>query len=133
MAQPTQNSSEDWSDQRIEEIMGNLLRAGVLLAAGVVLIGGALFLGHYGALRPHYRIFRGEPQDLRTVSGTLRFALAGRRRGIIQAGLLLLIATPIARVVFAVYAFARERDWLYVAVSVIVLAALAYSLSGCGL
>ena len=130
MAQPTQKGTSQWNDQRVEEIMGSLLRTGVLLAATVVLIGGALYLLRYGATRPHYRLFRGEPQDLRTVSGTLQFALAGRRRGLIQVGLLLLIGTPVARVVFSVYAFARERDWLYVCITLIVLAALAYSLLG---
>jgi uncharacterized membrane protein len=43
-------------------------------------------------------------------------------------GVLLLIATPIARVVFAVVSFAMERDWLYVAISAVVLAILAFGL-----
>ena len=55
-------------------------------------------------------------------------ALQGRGRGIIQLGLLLLIATPIARVVFSVYAFARQRDRTYVLVTLVVLAVLLYSL-----
>ena len=49
-------------------------------------------------------------------------------RGLIQLGLLLLIATPIARVVFSVAGFARQRDWLYVAITLIVLTLLGYSL-----
>jgi len=49
--------------------------------------------------------------------------------GIIQLGLLLLIATPVARVAFSVVAFAAERDWLYVAITLIVLAILIYSLT----
>jgi uncharacterized membrane protein len=46
---------------------------------------------------------------------------------IIQLGILLLIATPVARVAFALVAFAIERDRLYVAVSLIVLAVLLFS------
>jgi uncharacterized membrane protein len=42
--------------------------------------------------------------------------------------LLILIATPIARVIFAVIGFARERDMLYTIISLIVLAVLAFSL-----
>lgn len=42
--------------------------------------------------------------------------------------MLLLIATPIARVVFTVIAFAIRKDLLYVVISGIVLAVLAYSL-----
>jgi uncharacterized membrane protein len=40
-----------------------------------------------------------------------------------------LIATPIARVMFSVYAFARQRDWLYVCFTLVVLALLVYSLA----
>jgi uncharacterized membrane protein len=49
---------------------------------------------------------------------------------LIQFGLLLLVATPVARVAFAVFAFARERDRVYLTVSLIVLAVLVYSLVG---
>jgi uncharacterized membrane protein len=48
----------------------------------------------------------------------------------VTMAVLLLIATPIARVVFALIGFARQRDWMYVGVSAIVLALLAYSLAG---
>jgi uncharacterized membrane protein len=43
---------------------------------------------------------------------------------LIQLGLLLLIATPVARVVFTVFAFFMERDYTYVAVSLLVLGIL---------
>ena len=43
-------------------------------------------------------------------------------------GLLLLIATPVARVAFSVAAFAEQRDRLYVVVTSIVLLLLIYSL-----
>ena len=51
-------------------------------------------------------------------------------RAIIQFGLLLLIATPVARVIFSAVAFAWERDYLYVAFTLAVLAVLTYSLFG---
>ena len=43
---------------------------------------------------------------------------------------MLLILTPVARVAFSVAAFALERDWTYVAITLIVLAILVYSLTG---
>jgi len=122
-------SRKGWGDQQVEEIMGNLLRAGVALSAAVVSIGGVLYLFKYGGARPQYQLFRGEPSDLKSVGAVIHFAIAEHSRGIIQVGLLLLIATPVARVIFAVYAFARERDWLYVAVTVVVLAVLFCSLA----
>ena len=117
-----------WTDQYVDELVGNLLRVGVTLAAAVVLFGGTVYLLRHGLEAPHYRVFVGEPAALRSVSGIVRDALALRGRGLIQLGLLLLIATPVARVAFSVVAFAVQRDRLYVAVALIVLAVLTYSL-----
>jgi len=121
---------KQWTDQRIENIVGNLLRAGVILSAAVVLCGGVLYLIKYGHAPADYRIFRGEPTDLKSVSGIVRDAFALRSRGIIQLGLLLLIATPVARVAFSIFGFAEEKDRMYVAFTVIVLLILLYSLIG---
>lgn len=115
-------------DKRVDEIIGNLLRTGVLLAAAVVFLGGVLFLIHYGSSPATYRIFRGEPSDLRHFGDIFHQALALDPRGIIQLGILLLIATPIARVIFTVFAFVCERDWIYVGVTLIVLTILIYSI-----
>lgn len=114
-------------DKRTDEIVGNLLRTGVLIAASVVLVGGVLFLIHYGSSPANYRVFRGEPTDLRHVWDIFREAVALDPRGLIQLGILLLIATPISRVAFTVFAFAYERDWTYVVVTLIVLVLLIYS------
>ncbi|HLV81704.1 MAG TPA: DUF1634 domain-containing protein [Chthonomonadaceae bacterium] len=119
---------KEWTDQQVEEIIGRLLIAGVLLAAVIVAGAGLLYLARHGAEPPHYRLFQGEPADLRSVRGAFDDALAGHSRGMIQVGLLLLIATPIARVVFSVFAFFRERDRLYVGITLVVLAVLLYSL-----
>jgi uncharacterized membrane protein len=123
-------SRRTWSDQQVEEIVGTLLRVGVIVAAVVVLIGGVLYLFHYGSSMPQYKVFLGEPADLRSISGIVMDALALRRRGVIQFGLLLLIATPVARVAFSVVAFALEHDRTYVIVTLIVLALLLYSIAG---
>ncbi|HEV3305921.1 MAG TPA: DUF1634 domain-containing protein [Candidatus Sulfotelmatobacter sp.] len=119
-----------WTDQRIENILGNLLRAGVLLSALVVLIGGVIYLRRHGHSPMDFRVFRGEPADLRDVRGIIRDTLALQGRGIIQFGLLLLIATPVARVAFSIFAFAKERDRMYVMFTVIVFSILLYSLLG---
>ena len=47
---------------------------------------------------------------------------------VIAIGLLLLVLTPVARVVFSLIGFAAERDWLYVGLTAVVLAILGYSL-----
>ena len=110
--------------------MGNLLRVGVVVAATVILLGGFIYLVRHGTNMPSYQVFRGEPADLRSLRGIWEDAISFRGRGIIQLGLLFLIATPIARVTFSVLAFARQRDWIYVIVTLIVLGLLIYSLTG---
>lgn len=126
MAQP----EHPWNDQQVEQVVGDLLRGGVIVAAGVVLVGGIIYLARYGALLPDYRVFRGEPTDLRSVSGIVRGVLSLHSRAVIQLGLLLLVATPVGRVAFSVLAFALERDRTYLIVTLIVLTLLIYSIAG---
>jgi len=123
-------SAHAWTDRKMEEFVGNLLRTGVLLSAAVVFAGGAIYLARHWSQPAEYHIFRGEPSEYRSLSGIWQQVLALRGRGIIQLGLLLLIATPVARVAFSVWAFAEERDRMYVAFTLIVLGVLLYSLLG---
>jgi uncharacterized membrane protein len=117
-------------DEQLERMLGILLRTGVIAAATIVLIGGIIYLIRHGVEMPHYRIFLGEPEDFRRLPGIVKSAFSLRGRGIIQVGFLILIATPVARVVFSVLAFALQRDRIYVIITLVVLAVLAYSLMG---
>src|ERR1700761_1787628 len=118
------------ADQKMDAIMGILLRSGVVLAAAIVLVGGILFLMRHKTPVTDYHIFSGEPSDLRTISGIFSDIKAFRARGLIQLGLLALIATPVARVVFSLFAFIYQKDWKYAVFTAIVLALLLYSLFG---
>jgi uncharacterized membrane protein len=121
---------DECRDKKVEVAIGNLLRAGVLLAVAVVLVGEAVLLVRRGTTRPDFATFLGEPLSLRTVKGILLTAFSFRGAGIIQLGVLILIATPVARVAFSAAAFAAEGDRLYVVITLIVLAILLFSLSG---
>lgn len=118
------------TDARIDEIIGNLLRVGVVVSSLIVLIGGGLYLTNHGPESPNYHIFRGEPTTFRSIQGILQQASTFSGRGVIQFGLLLLIATPVMRVAFTVVSFLIQRDKVYVAVTLIVLAVLIFSLAG---
>jgi uncharacterized membrane protein len=117
-----------WTDARFDIVLAHVLRAGVLLSAAMVACGGIVFLRVHGLERPAYDVFRGEPGALRSVRGIVTDAVHGRGRGLTQCGLLLLIATPIARVVCSVFGFIKQRDWVYTGIMLGVLALLAYSL-----
>jgi uncharacterized membrane protein len=118
------------TDKRIDEWMGLLLRTGVILAAAVVFAGGIVYLVRHPEPVIDYRVFQSEPQNFRTIPGIVSAAKALSGRGLIQLGLLILIATPIARVTFSVFAFLYERDWKYVVFTLVVLGLLLYSLLG---
>jgi len=119
-----------WTDTKVEDFIGNLLRAGVVLSAAVVIIGGAIYLVHQGHKPANYRVFQSEPSELRGVSGIIQQCRLMSGRGIIQLGLLILIATPIARVAFSVFGFLAEKDRMYAGFTMFVLAILLYSLLG---
>jgi uncharacterized membrane protein len=121
-----------WSDQKIEGTIGNLLRAGVMSSALVVFVGAFIYLMRHGSAPTDYHVFRGEPSDLRTLSGIFHSAFALHGRGVIQLGLVLLIFTPVARVAFSIWGFLEEHDRMYVIFTSIVLVILLYSLFGSG-
>jgi len=122
------SAPQDATDQRLDQALGHLLRGGVVLAGMVVLLGGvAYLLKHWDAPTDNH-VFREESEQLRHPAGILRTALALDPSGIIQLGVLLLIATPVARVIFTVFAFGRQRDWAYVVITLIVLSLLLFGL-----
>jgi len=131
MARPDESDVErEHAEQTIELFLGKLLRVMVIATSAVVIVGGALFLP--GALRQpaEFGKFVGEPEAFRSVGGILHDALSGNGRAIVEAGLLLLVATPILRVGFSALAFLHERDYLYVFLTLVVLGLLIFSLLG---
>jgi uncharacterized membrane protein len=115
-------------EQRTEQFLGNLLRGGVILSATVVLLGGIIFLWRHGGERASYRHFVGLPPEYREPTRIVAAASYLSGRAIIQLGLLILIATPVARVFCSALAFTWQRDYTYVCLTLMVLAVLLYSL-----
>jgi uncharacterized membrane protein len=116
------------TDQQFEIFLGKLLRVGVVIAAIIVLAGGVAFLARPTQPRADYRVFHGEGPAMTSVGGVVRGALGMEPLAVIQFGLLVLIATPVARVLFSMLGFALEKDWMYVGVTAVVLVILVYSL-----
>jgi uncharacterized membrane protein len=118
------------SDEKMDQIIGNLLRVAVILSAAFVLTGSVIYLMRHGFEMPEYSVFSGVPRNLRDLREIIDIAWQIRSVGIIQLGLLLLIATPVARVIFSVFAFMIQRDYMYALVTSIVLAVLILSIAG---
>jgi len=119
---------KQWNDARMRELMGTLLRVGVLASAFLVIMGGVLFFIQHPNEIFDFTIFKGEPARFRQVHLIVKEALNFRGRDVIQLGILMLIATPVARVIFSLIGFLIEKDWIYVTITAVVLLILSLSL-----
>jgi uncharacterized membrane protein len=116
------------SEHEVDQAIGGVLRLGVIIAAAVTFVGGWLLVLQHGREPIAHRTFQGEPAALESIVGIVRGALSLNGASIAQLGLLLLIATPVARVAFTLVAFALQRDRKYVVITSIVLTLLVYAL-----
>ena len=87
----------DAAIQRLEVHLGRLLQAGVLASAVCLALGLALWMAG---------------------------AAAGAASALLTAGLVILMATPILRVIVSLIEYARMRDWFFVGTTVLVFAVL---------
>jgi uncharacterized membrane protein len=90
-------SSTDAAIERLEMQVGRLLEAGVMLASACLAFGLVLWL----------------------VLGSGR-----SERVMLSSGLIVLMLTPLARVVASLVAYVRLRDWFFAATTVMVLVVL---------
>lgn len=118
------------NDQLIERTISSILSWGVHLASLVLVIGGVNYLVHHGMAVPNDRFFHGEAAELRTLIGIVRGAILGDGESQLQLGVLILFATPIARVAFSAFAFAKQREYIYGCMCLIVLLVIGYGFWG---
>jgi uncharacterized membrane protein len=104
--------------------LARLMIAGVCLCAALCTTGLVLSLIR-GVPRATLKPFAGVAEGFTTPSGVWASALRLEPTGLMALGVLVLIATPVARVAFSLVAFILERDRLYVVITSIVLALLA--------
>ncbi|MEL9990444.1 MAG: DUF1634 domain-containing protein [Thermoproteus sp.] len=115
----------------LEDIIGYTLRIGVIISVALILAGLVLLVIKPPA--PHILSQLAEPRSLiNTSSISPLAALAGTSSlnglDVILLGLMVLIATPVLRVVFGLIQFARERNVIYVVITSIVLFNLFFAI-----
>ncbi|QIL38820.1 DUF1634 domain-containing protein [Pedobacter sp. HDW13] len=123
-------NKENIKDKDIQLILGTLLRAGVIISMGIVLIGGVIFLSHNKGVITDYKVFKPELAKFSSIAAIFKGVLTFQGDAVVQFGILMLIFTPIARIVFAIFSFLIERDYLYVLIGFIILAIITISLNG---
>lgn len=117
-------------DRQLELLISFTLRSGVVIAVVFGVIGGSMFLWGHSTEPMHFTEFLGPDTPYSTLGG-IAGQLSGSHRGmaIAQVGVLLLLLTPISRVALSIVGFVRERDWIFTAISAVVLAILVWSLT----
>ncbi|MDB5025476.1 MAG: hypothetical protein JWP78_3231 [Mucilaginibacter sp.] len=119
------------ADQDIEWLIGLQLRFGVVIASLIVLIGGLVYLTQSGTSAiPHYHSFIGTKAGLTTLGEIFKGVYTINAKGIIELGVVALIATPILRVAFSLVGFIIEKDKMYICITITVLAVMMVSIFG---
>lgn len=118
------------TDYDMQQLIGQVLRYGVLISGVVAIIGGIWYLFQQGSGLPDYSTFHGEGEGYTSLTGIIKGLGQGSAKEIIQLGVVILIATPIIRIVFSLVAFGMERDKLYVLITLIVLSIILFSTFG---
>ncbi|MDR2282827.1 MAG: DUF1634 domain-containing protein [Sphingobacterium sp.] len=122
-------SKNYWNDKDISLLVGQILRIGVLLASVTLIIGGMLYLTVHGKDPiPNYTEFIGETNANTTISGIISGVMQINVPQIIQLGVLLLICTPIVRVIGSLVGFIIEKDTMYIIITLIVLTVIVGSI-----
>lgn len=116
-----------FTDVDLNRSVGNLLRLGVILSVATSLIGFIkLFTEGFKMPRKYNLLEMGDSSE--KVWGTFWNSLVkGEGMAIIQLGILLLILTPLVRIIFALIGYLKEKDYVYVIISLIVLAIMTVS------
>jgi uncharacterized membrane protein len=109
-----------FKDADMQAVIGWVLRIGVIVSVSVVIFGGIVYLYRHGSEAPDHKNFITQPSFVQ-LNGIIQGIIDFHGRSIIQAGIILLIATPILRIIFSTISFALERDRLYVMISLLVL------------
>lgn len=115
-------------DKDVQLVLGTLLRVGVLVSTGVVALGGIIYLVAHRNESISFQNFVPEQAKFASVAAILKGLRNYDGLAIIQFGILLLIFTPIARVVFSIFSFLMEKDYMYVFIGLIVLCVIITSL-----
>lgn len=102
----------------LNEVVHHVLVFGLALSTGLIVVGLGLDLLDQKPV----------PADVPGVLEAVRRTVALRPSGFLTLGLLVLVATPVLRVIGSTLAFVYERDWRYAAITFLVLVVVSLSL-----
>ena len=118
----------------IQQLIGNTLRWGVSIACFIAFIGGIVYLYQHGGDPmvdyTHFDYDEAHPAAYTTLAGIWQGLLDLTAQSWIQLGVIALILTPIMRVLLSLVDFLQEHDWLYAAITAVVLSIIIFNSIG---
>jgi len=112
---------KQFKDTDMQLLLGRVLRAGTIISVSIVFIGGIIYLYRHGQSVADYSVWNGVPVFIQHAGSLVNGAFDFRGQAIIQIGIILLVATPIMRVIFSTIGFVLEKDYIYTGISILVL------------
>lgn len=120
-------------DTAIELVISKVLRYGVYLSMFFAVVGGMVYIAHHGGEpvgNQYAKYIEKDDGFFDYVRQTVVGVFQGHGSDVIILGVVLLLATPTVRILFSLFGYVLEKDKLYIAVTLIVLAIIAVSVLG---
>ncbi len=122
--------SEERTD--FKAVIGLVLRYGVIASFAIVALGSTLLFLEgrtgYNQLGTAEELFRAHNSFPIGPLPLVQGLASAKPYAIIELGLIVLLATPVARVVISIFLFAEEKRYIFVAITASVLAILVLSM-----
>ncbi len=114
-----------FTDIDLNQSVGNLLRLGVMVSVVISLLGFAKLFSEGFEMPTDYSRLEVPDHEIWSAFFSALMRLEGI--AIIQLGILMLIFTPLLRIIFAMVGYFREKDYTYVVISLLVILIMVIS------
>ena len=120
---------EKFGERDFQQLIGNLLRYGVWISLSIAFLGGIVYLSNHGTETVNYTQFLENDRSIfQVVASVLQGVKIGQGESLIFLGIVMLFLTPVLRVVLSLFSFLLEKDYLYVVITLIVIAIIGMSI-----
>ena len=120
---------EKFGERDFQQLIGNLLRYGVWISLSIAFLGGIVYLSNHGTETVNYAQFLENDRSIfQVVASVLEGVKIGHGESLIFLGIVMLFLTPVLRVVLSLFSFLLEKDYLYVVITLIVVAIIGMSI-----
>jgi uncharacterized membrane protein len=113
--------------ESIADVISNVLRYGVVISGAIIIIGTLLLIAANGS-SDATPLLNFDTRQTPTLGGFLSGLASLQPYSVIELGAIVLIATPVSRVLISVFLFAAQKDRLYTLITLAVLALLLFSM-----